>query len=65
MIISDLDILEVVPEANQVKVSGALARARARANASGRVTSTHTRRYTHDTSNGSIAISSAESYSAT
>lgn len=60
MIIRDLDLLEVIPEANQGNVIGSFAWARTRVNAKGRFTRTFTYKYSNSDSNGSVAI--ARSY---
>jgi hypothetical protein len=61
MIISNLDILEVIPEANQVKVNGSGASAIARAKAFGRLTSIYTWKRTITNSDSSSSTSSSSS----
>lgn len=61
MMIRDLDILEVLTQANQVQISGSYAWARARAFAAGRLTRIQTFRYTHSDANGSVSLSGSSS----
>ena len=61
MNIFDLEILEVLPQANQVQITGSFAWARARAYATGRFTRMHTFRYTHSDANGSVSLSGSSS----
>ena len=63
MIISDLDTLEFISEANQLEVVGSFAWANARARAFGKFRKTNTLKYTHSDAQGSISISGSSSSS--
>lgn len=63
MIIYDLDILEVVPEASQVAGSSFYPRARARAGAFGRLTRIFTWRQTATSSDSNFSSSASSSIS--